>query len=198
MTTPSNPASAATVGRATLRVAVLGLSGAGKSTCAGLITGFAARRGLSVARIPLARPLYELQERVYVTAGVQLRPGAQDQLLLEDLAGHLRRINPEALVADFLARMNQAVDDGVRVLINDDLREPHVDAPAVRAAGFRILRITCDEAVRQVRLKKRGDLTRTDRSTREIDLIGPDAVIDNSAGLDDYRTAVHDLLASWL
>ncbi|WP_329563609.1 hypothetical protein [Kitasatospora sp. NBC_01266] len=181
-----------------LRIALTGHSGSGKSTCTDLIEEFAAERGLGVHRVPLARPLYQLQQRVYAHAGVGLAAGAQDQLLLEDLAGHLRRINPRSLADDFLARVELGVAEGADILLNDDLRDPQVDAPALRAASFRVLRITCEPARREERLALRGDLTRTDRSTSRIELITPDAVIDNSADLGSYRVAVHQLLGSWL
>ncbi|MEU0603871.1 hypothetical protein ABZ484_37465 [Streptomyces sp. NPDC006393] len=178
-----------------LRIALVGLSGSGKSTGAAHIRTWARHTGRSHARIPLAKPLYDLQEQVYRTAGTALPAGAQDQQLLEGLAGALRRINPEALVADFLARLATARAD---VIVNDDLRDPHVDAPALRRHGFRVLRITCAEELRLKRLAERGDLTRADASTRHIDLIEPDAVVDNSASPEAYRDAVHDLLRSWL
>jgi dephospho-CoA kinase len=170
-----------------VRIAVIGLSGSGKSTCAGELAAYAHERNLSFARVKLARPLYELQRRIYAAAGVPLREGAQDQVLMEDLAGHLRRLNARSLAEDFTARLAAAE---AAVLVNDDLRDPHVDAPALRAAGFRILRITCDEAVRQRRLTGRGDPTRADRSTRELDLIELDHIIDNSGDLAAFRTAI--------
>ncbi|AEN10092.1 MULTISPECIES: AAA family ATPase [unclassified Streptomyces] len=178
-----------------LRISVVGLAGAGKSTCASLIEEYARDKGLAHARIKLAAPLYDLQDEVYRRAGAVLREGAQDQVLMEALADAMRRIRPDALVADFTARLAGTDAD---LVVNDDLRDPHVDAPALRGHGFRVLRITCDEEVRRQRLAGRGDPSRADRSTREIDLITPDAVIDNGADLDTYRSAVHTLLGSWL
>lgn len=72
------------------------------------------------------------------------------------------------------------------------------DAPALRAQGFRVLRIVCDEGLRQKRLAERGDPTRADASTRELDRIEPDAVLDNGADLDTYRAAVQQVLEGWL
>ncbi|TQK51138.1 dephospho-CoA kinase [Streptomyces sp. SLBN-118] len=179
----------------TLRVSIVGLAGAGKSTCATLIEEFARDKGLSHARVKLAKPLYDLQAEVYRTAGATLNAGAQDQILMEALADAMRRIRPESIADDFVARLSEVDAD---LVVNDDLRDPHVDAPALREHGFRVLRITCDEELRQKRLAGRGDPSRADGSTRQIDLIEPDAVIDNGAGLDEYRTAVHEILGSWL
>lgn len=176
-----------------LRIAVVGHSGSGKSTCAATLREYADAHGLGFARIPLARPLYELQDRVYAAAGTPLRAGAQDQVLMEDLAGHLRRLNPRALADDFAARL---ADCPAGLVVNDDLRDPFVDAPALRALDFRILRITCEEGLRLTRLTERADLTRADGSTRGLDLIEPDAVIDNSGDLAAYRTAIHATVLS--
>lgn len=177
-----------------LRVAVIGLTGSGKSTCASIIEELAAAEGLSHARVKLAKPLYDLQEVIYRAARATLADGAQDQLLMESLADHLRRINPRSIAEDFAERLGQACAD---VVINDDLRDPHVDAPILRDLGFRVLRVRCDEDLRRQRLAGRADPTLSDRSTRELDLIPPDAVLDNSGGLDRCRAAVGDLLRSW-
>ncbi|WP_405884024.1 hypothetical protein OG762_39145 [Streptomyces sp. NBC_01136] len=176
-----------------LRIAVIGLSGSGKSTCAAELAAYAREHGLSCTRVPLARPLYELQRQVYAAAGVPLHEGAQDQVLMENLAGHLRRLNPRTLADDFTARLAATDTD---MVLNDDLRDPHVDAPALRAAGFRILRITCDEEIRRKRLAERGDLTRADGSTRGLDLITPDTVIDNSGDAAAYRAAIRAFVRS--
>ncbi|MCX4721155.1 hypothetical protein [Streptomyces virginiae] len=178
-----------------LRVCVVGLAGAGKSTCASLIEEFARDKGLSYARVKLAKPLYDLQEQVYRAALGTLREGAQDQILMEALADAMRRIRPDSLADDFTRRLMGVDAD---LIVNDDLRDPYVDAPALRAEGFRVLRIVCDEDLRQQRLAKRDDPSRADGSTRQLDLIEPDAVIDNGAGLEEYRNAVHQVLGSWL
>jgi dephospho-CoA kinase len=181
--------------RTTLRLAVIGLSGCGKSTTAGLVGRFAAENGISHAVVKLAKPLYDLQAEIYRAAGAELAPGAQDQVLLEQLADTLRRIRPDALVADFAARLS-AVD--ADILVNDDLRDPDVDAPALRAHGFRILRITADPQVRLGRLDERADLSRAERSTARLDLIEPDTVLDNSGTLDELRDSLYALLRRWL
>lgn len=182
-------------GHPPLRVAVVGLAGSGKSTGASLIEEFARDKGLTHARVKLAKPLYDLQAEVYRTAGATLPEESQDQVLMEALADAMRRIRPESLADDFTRRL--AAEDA-EVVVNDDLRDPHVDAPAVRGQGFRVLRIVCGEELRQQRLAVRGDASRTDGSTRELDLIPSDAVIDNSASLEAYRTAVHEILGGWL
>jgi dephospho-CoA kinase len=179
----------------TLRIAVIGLSGCGKSTTTGIVAEYATDKGLTCATVKLATPLYDLQEQVYRRAGVEIPPGAQDQVLLEALADAMRRIRPHSLADDFLARLAKTHTD---VVLNDDLRDPHVDAVVLRDNGFRILRVTASPEVRQQRLAGRGDLTRADASTSGLDLIRPDAVLDNSGTLADHRAAVHALLGGWL
>jgi molybdopterin-guanine dinucleotide biosynthesis protein len=178
-----------------LRLSVIGHAGSGKSTFASFVEEAVDRRGLTRARVKLAKPLYDLQAAVYQTAGVSLSANAQDQVLMESLATALRRIRPESLVDDFLRRLASCAAD---VVINDDLRDPHIDAVVLRRAGFRIVRVTADDRVRVARLAARGDLSRSDRSTSELDLIKPDAIVDNSGELDEYRRRVDDLVGGWL
>jgi dephospho-CoA kinase len=178
-----------------LRVAIIGLSGCGKSTTAGIIADACADAGLTCETVKLAKPLYDLQALVYRRAGVPIAAGAQDQALLEALATAMRRIRPASLADDFLARLAATSAD---VVLNDDLRDPHVDAVALRDSGFRVLRITAPPEVRQRRLLGRRDITRADASTADIDLIEPDAVLDNGGGLAEHRAAVLALLKGWL
>lgn len=177
-----------------LRVALVGQSGSGKSTCAGFIAAYARDNGLTYSVLKLAKPLYDLQSHIYATAGAPLAEGVQDQQLMESLATALRRIRPGYLAEDFLGRLSRLDAD---VVVNDDLRDPHVDAPALRAQGFRILRVTAPERLRGQRRAARGDLTRADGSTREIDLIEADAVVENTGTVAACRTAVHALLEEW-
>lgn len=181
--------------RQPLRISVIGLAGCGKSTCSRLIEEFSEARGLSSASVKLAKPLYDLQAKVYQVARVPLANDAQDQVLMEALATALRRIEPSSLAVDFLARLDQTDAD---IVVNDDLRDPHVDAVALRSRGFRVIRVVADPDVRAKRLAQRGDPTRADASTAQLDLIQPDVVIDNSGCMDDYRGAVHQLMESWL
>jgi hypothetical protein len=178
-----------------LRLSVIGLTGAGKSTLATITEGLAAERGLRFSRLKLAKPLYDLQERVYEMAGAQLRPGDQDQLLMESLAGSLRRIQPRSLVGIFLAALAATDAD---VVINDDLRDPHLDAVVLREHGFRIVHVRAAPQVRAARLAARADLTRAERSTGELSLITPDAVIDNDGDLADYTASVRRVVGGWL
>jgi dephospho-CoA kinase len=178
-----------------LRLSVIGLAGSGKSTFASIVETLAEEYGRTHARVKLAKPLYDLQARVYETAGVPLRAGAQDQSLMEALAAALRRIRADSLVDDFLTRLAATHAD---VVINDDLRDPHVDAVILRRHGFRIVRVTAQPSVRAARLAGRGDLTRSDHSTAELDLIEPEVVMDNSGDITNFSRAIRRLIGGWL
>lgn len=177
-----------------MRIAFFGRSGAGKTTAAALLAGWCDAVGISSQRVTLADPLYRLQREVYGVAGHPVSADAQDQLLLEDLARHLRRINPGALVEDFLHRLGEA---RAQVIVNTDLRDPHVDAPALRAEGFRLVRIHCEDRLRLARQAARGDLTThpDEPSASGIDEIRPDATVDNSGTRDQLRQQVEHLMA---
>ncbi|MFC8297854.1 hypothetical protein [Micromonospora orduensis] len=178
-----------------MRISIIGLAGCGKSTSAGLIEEFAHELGWTYATVKLAKPLYDLQAQVYRAARVKVPAGAQDQVLMESLADSMRRIRPESLADDFLIRLASTDAD---IVVNDDLRDPFVDAVALRAHGFRVLRVTAAPAVREKRLAERGDTSRADRSTSDLDLIEPDAVLDNSGDLMAHRDAVRRIVRSWM
>lgn len=178
-----------------LRLSVIGLTGSGKSTFASLVEQEATRAGRSHARVKLAAPLYRLQREVYQVAGAPLPAGAQDQELMEALAAALRRINPRSLADDFRRRL---ADAGADLVVNDDLRDPHVDAVVLRQEGFRIVRVRADEPIRLARLAGRADLTRAEHSTRELDRIEPDLLVDNNRDLAALRRRARDLIGGWL
>jgi hypothetical protein len=166
---------------APLRLALVGLTGTGKSTLVAALRTRLASQGERVAVLKLAAPLYRLQGAVYAEAGVSLSDGRQDQELLADLAAHLRRIRPPALVEAFLTELAEHSEDAV--VLNDDLRDPG-DADRLRQAGFRLVRLTCPEPVRRERLEQRGDTTILDEPARlgpAMDRIRVDLTIETTA-----------------
>jgi dephospho-CoA kinase len=181
-----------------LRLVIFGRTGTGKSTIAGMIAELGARRGLETAVVKLAEPLYEIQAHFYAAAGRPVDRYAQDQSLLELIATQLRRISPTSLADNFLARLAKVSAD---VVINDDLRDPDVDYHALKAHGFRFIRVTCPEPVRLARLGRREDLTVSAHSSSEADLdrIVPDLTIDNpSRDLAELRSRVQEALERFL
>lgn len=174
-----------------MRIALIGHSGVGKSTTVAFLIDALASRGLRSDIIKLATPLYELQQRFRSAAGVELPPDVQDQVLLEDIAVQLRRLNERALADGFVRRVSASTADAV---INDDLRDPDVDAAALRDNEFRIVRVQAPEEVRLRRLRARGDISTSDASSRGIDRIPVDATITNGGTVDDLRSQIRDLL----
>lgn len=147
-------------------VALVGLTGVGKSTlAAALVRSLAARKQRGVV-VKLAAPLYRLQRAVHIEAGLDPLTTGQDQQLLSDLAGHLRRLNPVALTEAFLVEVATYPDDVV--VLNDDLRDIG-DAERLRDAGFHLVRLTCPESVRHTRLGNRADTS----LINEKELFGP-------------------------
>lgn len=150
------------------RISLVGFSGTGKSSLARALTDLLAEAGVPAAVVKLAAPLYRLQQSYYDIAGVGVEEGAQDQLLLSRIATDLRRISRTALLDDFLATVSRTPPESA--IVNDDLRDSEVDAPGLRAAGFTLVRLDCDEEVRRQRLAGRTkDLSRID----ERQVFGP-------------------------
>lgn len=181
-----------------LKLALMGPSGSGKSTSTRLLADTLTRRGLTVSVLKIAQPLYELQAHVYRTAGRPIEFWAQDQVLLEDLARHLRRIRPSALVDDFLARVGASTAD---VVVNDDLRDVVVDYPALRAAGFVVVAVQASEARRAKRLAARRDISSVHDSetTRGLVDLRPDHIIRNDfSSPEPLSEAVDRLVAELL
>lgn len=163
---------------AMVALVVYGLTGCGKSTLASLLKEELTAHGRSTVILKLADPLYRLQRAFYEIAS---RPEEQkqDQILLEVIATQLRRISPTSVVDDFLLRLDQC---GADTVINDDLRDPHIDYLLLKQRGFKFIRLVCSETVRQARLGQRDDISTIvqSKTTAELDLIVSDLVIDNS------------------
>jgi hypothetical protein len=146
-------------------------------------------QGASVTILKLAKPLYHLQQEFYRIAGISIQEHDQDQVLLEMIASQLRRISSTSLIDDFSRRLAETSSD---VIINDDLRDPHIDYPALKNMAFKFMRIHCPEPIRQKRLYRRGDLSMVVHSTTSagIDLISPDWIIENVGDFADLRAKV--------
>lgn len=176
------------------KIVVYGLAGSGKSTTAGIVRDYYTQRGKSVEIVKLAKPLYDLQQRFYATAGAAIRYDDQDQPLLETIATQLRRISETSLADDFRRRLKEVRCD---VVVNDDLRDPYVDYPALYNESFVFIRVKCPEELRIRRLQARADKEAVvdSESTRNIDLIQPHYVIMNdSTQVEDLQAKIHAVL----
>jgi len=176
-----------------MRIALHGIPGAGKSTLARLLLEEFGRIGRQAVVVRLAEPLYQLQSLVYRLAGSPLPdPAVQDGLLLADLAGHLRRINPDALTADFRRRVERLADTAPEaVMVCDDLRVPDINC--VRDLGFTLVRVDADPELRRARRAQRGDLTcREERGM--VPAAVSDVVVRNDGSLAELRAAAQALV----
>lgn len=141
---------------AAIKLSIVAPSGSGKSTAANYLREHFTQLGLNVQVLKLAAPLYRLQERFYSEACTVLNPGAQDQKLLEQVAGQLRAINRFALVKAFAQVLENTSAD---VVINDDLRDDETDWPYLMENGFKVIKIVTDPHKRQQRLESRKDMS---------------------------------------
>ncbi|MEV6810101.1 hypothetical protein [Streptomyces sp. NPDC051129] len=182
------------------KIALHGKPGAGKSTLAGMLAEECERAGAPVRRLKLGAPLYDAQALVYALAGRPLVDNTvQDGPLLNALGAAMRRINPEALIAPFAARTQQA--EGLSpqaVLICDDMRAP--DAEAVLALGFRLVKVTAPDDIRMQRRAQRGDLAAgDDEHSTEAPVTAPEwRRIENTGSLEDLRAQAAGIVSEVL
>ncbi len=183
-----------------MMLALYGRPGAGKSTFSRLLAAEFEAAGVATVPVRLAAPLYELQAIIHAMAGRPLLdPHRQDGALLNDLGGHLRRINPAALTGMFAQRVAQAIERHPgSVLVCDDMR--CADAPALLGLGFTLVAVQAPESLRRSRKQARGDLSagRDDHATEAPVECGPHHVVDNDGGLELLRSRAADLVGTVL
>jgi dephospho-CoA kinase len=128
----------------------------------------------------------------YAEAGIALTPETQDQKLLESVATHLRTIHARALADGFLRRLAASRAD---VVINDDLRDDRIDWPALREAGFRVVKVAARAEVRVQRLAERNDLSVVKDSPLDLQMarIEADYVLTNNGSLGALEVQVDGL-----
>jgi dephospho-CoA kinase len=178
--------------RPALCLCLVAPSGSGKSTTAQLIRDWLLARGHTVEVVKLAEPLYRIQAMFYAEAGIALTPETQDQKLLESVATHLRTIHARALADGFLRRLAASRAD---VVINDDLRDDRIDWPALREAGFRVVKVAARAEVRVQRLAERNDLSVVKDSPLDLQMarIEADYVLTNNGSLGALEVQVDGL-----
>ena len=162
-----------------IKLAFYGLSGSGKSSAAKITKEYFNERSMSVEIIKLAYPIYKLQEQFYLTANLTIDPDDQDQILMENIAANLRRINSNSLVDSFDQRLKNSLTD---VIVNDDVRDYEVDYKYLKNNQFTFIRIVCDENIRIQRLNTRSDISfvKESSTTKDIDKFEPDIIIDTT------------------
>ncbi|HEY0167329.1 MAG TPA: hypothetical protein VGB75_09820 [Jatrophihabitans sp.] len=177
------------------RICLVGETGSGKSTTAAVLTESLAAAGRPSRVIALAALLHDLQNRLYSEIAEPKPADQQDQQLMLDLAKHIRRIRPTALVERF--EQSLATTPAGAVVINADLRDHTVDAPRLRELGFYFVRVRCERAVRHQRLRAREDVSIVDdERVFKLDEIACDVEFDNSrSGVEHVRDFCTRLIA---
>ncbi|KAA9150340.1 hypothetical protein FPZ12_041240 [Amycolatopsis acidicola] len=178
-----------------VRLALLGLPGAGKSTFVTIAAGWAAEHGYAVRKIVLASPLYEAQAAIYEICGVPLEDGVQDGELLNFLGAHLRKINPAVLRDRFEARISLLAKETRTLVLCPDARP--LDVGYLRRAGFRTVLVSVSPEESQKRRIARGDLSlgATDHSTETgLDPGQVDITLGNHGSPAEYAESVRALL----
>ncbi|SEU14215.1 nucleoside/nucleotide kinase family protein [Nonomuraea wenchangensis] len=182
-----------------VKIALYGPPGSGKSSAAGILEDYCGAIGLPCAVIKLADPLYEAQSAVYRIAGANLDDFYQkDGELLNSLGRHMRRINPMLLHDRFLARLHDvrsALGDAPSLVVCDDMRFP--DHVFMRSIGFTLVRVFAPDEVCLSRRRERGDLSLaspTHVTENNLHVIEPDGSIDNSGTFPALRRSVIETL----
>lgn len=185
-----------------IQLALFGTPGAGKSTTSKIIEDYCTGAGVSFIRIKLADPLYEAQSAIYSIAGKQLSDFyQQDGELLNFLGSYLRKLNPNVLLDRFSNNLTSAIEkldlsgSPTRLVVCDDMRRP--DADFLRSMNFKLIRITADVQVCDLRRGERGDrsLGSASHATEQgLDEIVPDHLIPNETSIEDLRVRVTALM----
>jgi Dephospho-CoA kinase len=176
------------------KIVIYGLSGSGKSSIAKLIQDYYKEKDMETTILKLAYPLYEIQNKFYTVAGKKINFFDQDQLLLESIATHLRKISATSLIDNFIERLRTCTSP---VVLNDDIRDYDTDYPVLKKEGFIFIRIICDENVRVERLSARKDLSVNIKSdtTNNLDKFEAEWTIDTSfCNFDVLKSRVHEIL----
>ncbi len=180
-----------------IRLALVAPSGSGKSTFASMLERSFESRGLRVARLKLAEPLYTLQRQFYEAAGIEVGQYQQNHALLESIADWLRELNAECIIQNFLSRLANSRAD---VVINDDIRDLQTDWPQLHRNGFKAILVSASPSTRAVRMHMRDDLksilhSKLDEELKkfpfsyEIDNDGGD-LLDLRVRADDFCSAL--------
>lgn len=158
-----------------------GRRAAGKST----VAGFLSEAGARVYK--LSDPLYRIARELFGMQG-------KDRRLLQVLGDKLREIDPECLLNYLVLRLYA---EGPQFAVVEDVRLLR-EAERLRGLGFLGVLVKAPDAARFSRLRARGEDVRPEedvhRTEAEVDLIVPDAVIDNSGTEKDLRKATAAVL----
>ncbi len=165
-----------------IKIAFIGASGSGKTTCGKLVGKMVKREfpKYEVIRLNVALPLHRAQAYIYRLFG--LKNAGQDGGLLQFLAIRFEaRLGPTFVnnLEKKLAKSSRQK----RVVINTDCRNNAYDY--LKRAGFIFIRVKTRSVVVAERLGVRGDLTPADprHSVEQISRIKSSFVVENNGSL---------------
>jgi cytidine deaminase len=176
------------------KLALLGGTGVGKDTFVQILQRLLP--SLSIRRIRLAEPLYEVQNFIYKTCSREISDEVQDGVLLNFLGKHMRSINPHVLLDRFAQSIRE--ETSADLILCSDVRP--IDAPFVRKMGFSIVHIVTNPDVAFERRKKRGDLSLGNSSHETEAGISSsyyDIQISNNGSIEDFQSAVSSLIKDY-
>lgn len=182
-----------------LKLALTGLPAAGKSTTAQIAHRLLEANGYKVARLKIARPLYDVQKYFYDRMGISKDTNQQDGILLNFLGSHFRKIAPDFLKNDLQFKVSMSASANYSAVICEDARP--ADLEWLDKEGFTIIHIIAPEDIRRKRKALRGDLTSgDDNHPTEQGLENYSSlnfqVIDNSENLSSLEISLAFILSN--
>jgi hypothetical protein len=179
-----------------IKIALYGELGAGKSTFSELLGQEFAAIGTLVLQVQLAAPLHALQSLIHVLAGRPLPESCeQETALLNDLAGHMRRINPNALTDALARRVAQAAATHPHgVVLCDDAHAPEVER--LPDLGFTLIEVWAPDEIRRARTGVLGEFPQPahNDASNARPLVEPHHRVINDCSLDQLRTQAAELV----
>lgn len=140
------------------KLALTGLSGSGKDTFVKIVKQN--KNFEDVQEIKLAKPLYDMQEFIYLQCNKQKNYWLQDGQLLSFLGNHVRKINPTIMRDYFVSELRKISKNNQlnnQLIICSDARLE--DLPYLKLSNFIIIKIIANDTLRQIRCHQREDIS---------------------------------------
>lgn len=182
-----------TEGEKMYKLAVVGKMRSGKDTVASMLV----KQGFET--IAFADGITEIIENYFPEA----LQGAKPRKHYQHIGQELRKLNPNVWIDYLDRRINGLTDEDrfrfylVNKVIVTDCRQLN-EAKYLKENGFMIIKVEADEDLRVERMKQVGEIVTLDQlnhdTEKQVDLIVPDYVIDNSFTYEQLETRVGEML----
>lgn len=165
---------------------ITGLAGSGKTTAANLLLS----RAKDSTRLPLAQPLKEMclclgltEEMVFGDQKMTPIPGLGDitpRYIMQTLGTEWGRntIHPDLWVLSWRTRVRKDFDDGIKLVVCDDVRFPN-EVRFIKKMGGKVIRVTSD------RVKQGSHVSESFITSLDVD-----AEIENNGGMDELSDKI--------